>query len=484
MAVMGMATNTQAQETFSNAAAKVQWPLNDAQSVTTYVAEPANAFTTVAINTGDLEITGVGARTADDNAQGISFVKFKPSGSTKAVEWVVKPAKGLTFTPKKVSMWIQRFGTDAENGVTITAKVGDSEAVTLGNYTAPRANHGVDKDKYAGNSNYTNQVVIELSAAQQTALTSGEQLTLAATVGVGNTKEGGFSDVTIEGTVDGTKTAVAMYTLSAIASPEEGGSVSIYPKADQYEAGTEVELTATENFGYDFVKWIDAAGQELSTEPKFKYTVNGTNTLTAVFKTVNTYELKLIVDGTNDYMVTVNPTPTVIDGKWMYEAGTTIELNANQYEGLVTFTNWSDGETSSNKMMKMDDDVTLTANYAQADIIAGWDFYTTGSNGRKADFAAQDNDGDALNLVNTETGETSSWLDKSTLGGGGYESFKGAAVNWRQGSKNGDGICSGRYGVDRFRLHHDDRCKGLGLFQRNAARSLQQPEGSVHSSDS
>ena len=438
MAVMGMATDMQAQETFSNAAAKVQWPLNDAQSVTTYVAEPANAFTTVATNTGDLEITGVGARTADDNAQGISFVKFKPSGSTKAVEWVVKPAKGLTFTPKKVSMWIQRFGTDAENGVTITAKVGDSEAVTLGNYTAPRANHGVDKDKYAGNSNYTNQVVIELSAAQQTALTSGEQLTLAATVGVGNTKEGGFSDVTIEGTVDGTKTAVAMYTLSAIASPEEGGSVSIYPKADQYEAGTEVELTATENFGYDFVKWIDAAGQELSTEPKFKYTVNGTNTLTAVFKTVNTYELKLIVDGTNDYMVTINPAPTVVDGKWMYEAGTAVELTANQYEGLVTFTNWSDGETASNKIVRIDDNVTLTANYAQADIIAGWDFYTTGSNGRKADFAAQDNDGDALNLVNTETGETSSWLDKSTLGGGGYESFKGAAVNWRQGSKNGD----------------------------------------------
>ena len=438
MAAIGMTTNMQAQETFSNAAAKVQWPLSDAQSLTAYVAEPTSAFTTIAVNTGDLEITGVGTRTADNNAQGISFVKFKPSGTTKAVEWVVKPAKGLTFTPKKVSMWIQRFGTDAENGVTITAKVGDSEAVTLGNYTAPRANKSQADDKYGSSSNWANHVEIELSAAQQTALTSGEQLTLAATVGVGNTKEGGFSDVTIEGTVDGTKTAIAMYTLSAIASPEEGGSVSIYPKADQYEAGTEVELTATENFGYDFVKWIDAAGQALSTQPKFKYNVNGTNTLTAVFKAVNTYELKMSVDGTNDYMVTVIPTPTIVDGKWMYEEGTTIELNANQYEGLVTFTNWSDGETSSNKIVKMDGDVAMTANYAQADIIAGWDFYTTGSNGRKADFAAQENDGDALNLVNTETGETSGWLDKSTLGGGGYESFKGAAVNWRQGSKNGD----------------------------------------------
>ena len=356
-----MTTIMQAQEIFSNAAAKVQWPLNDTQNIGVYIAEPTNAFTTVAVNTGDLEITGVASRTADDSAKGISFVKFKPSGSTKAIEWVVKPAKGLTFTPKKVSMWIQRFGTDAENAVTITAKVGKSDAVTLGNYTAPRANHGVDKDKYAGNSNYTNLVVIELSTEQQATLTSGEQLTLSATVGVGNTKEGGFSEVTIEGTVDGTKTAVDMFTLTAIANPAEGGIVSIYPKADQYESGTEVELTATKNFGFDFDNWTDAAGNVVSTDAKFKYILTANNTLTANFKKVNTYELKVTVDGTNDYMVSVNPTPTIVDGKWMYEEGTTVELNANQYEGLVTFTNWSDGETSSNKIVEMNANTALTA---------------------------------------------------------------------------------------------------------------------------
>ena len=47
-------------------------------------------------------------------------------------------------------------------------------------------------------------------------------------------------------------------------------------------------------------------------------------------------------------MVTVSPEPTIVDDKWMYETGTTVELTANQYEGLVTFTNWSDGETASN----------------------------------------------------------------------------------------------------------------------------------------
>jgi pectin methylesterase-like acyl-CoA thioesterase len=86
----------------------------------------------------------------------------------------------------------------------------------------------------------------------------------------------------------------------------------------------------------------------------------------------------------------------------------------------------------------MTEDIQITAAYAEADIIAGWDFYKAGSSGRKADFAAQDNDADALNLINTESGDVSGWLDKSTLGGGGYESFKGAAVNWRTGASNGD----------------------------------------------
>ena len=220
-------------------------------------------------------------------------------------------------------------------------------------------------------------------------------------------------------------------TLSTSVSPEGAGKVTVYPISETYDKGTELTLTATENFGYDFVNWTNAAGEEVSTEAKFKYTVNSNETLTANFKAVETYELALTVDGTNDYMVTVNPAPEVVEGKWMYEAGTTVELTANQYENLVTFTNWNDGETNSSKLISMTEDVTLTAYYAENDIIAGWDFYKAGSSGRKADFAAEDNDADALSLVNTETGETSGWLDKSTEAAGGYESFKGAAVNWR-----------------------------------------------------
>ena len=369
----------------------------------------------------------------------MKFVTFM--GDNVQLHWNVKPASGITFTPTQIKMYVQRFGTNKKDGVVVTAKVGEGEQITLGTFTARRANwDDAQEEAQWGSalSNLVNEVVIDLTEEQQNALTSGEGFDLYATTGLANNKAGGFADVRIYGKVNGTKASVEMYTLSAVANPEEAGSVTVYPKSDSYEAGSEVTLTATENFGYDFVNWTNAAGEELSTEAKFKYTVNANSELKANFKKVDIYELKLTVDGTNDYMVKVSPAPEVIDGKWMYEAGTTVVLTANQYEGLVTFTNWNDGTTNSELAVTMDADKDIVASYSEADIIAGWDFYKAGSNGRKADFAAQDNDGDALNLVNTETGETSGWLDKSTVAGGGYESFTGAAVNWRTGTENGD----------------------------------------------
>ena len=422
-------------KTYDNADAKVMWAMTDTNNPGANEATPEDVFSVIAFNYGDATITGTANITDKENTKQGTGIKFKPAGTTKSLLWNIKPISGLTFTPTKLSGLINRCGTDVENGVTISAYVGEGTPITLGTYTALRSGSGIKKD-YDKNGIYKYEIT--LTAEQQAALTSGDGFYLTCTIGVGNSKEGAFGEVTIEGLLNGTAADVAKYTLATAVTPEEAGSINIYPAAEQYEEGSEVTLTATENFGYDFVNWTNAAGDEISTEAKFKYTVNANETLTANFKAVETYELALTVDGTNDYMVTINPAPTMVEGKMMYEAGTAVELNANQYEGLVTFANWSDGETASNKIVRMVDNVTLTAVYAQADIIAGWDFYKAGGNGRKADFAAADNDADALNLVNSETGETSGWLDKSTEAGGGYESFKGAAVNWRTGSGNGD----------------------------------------------
>jgi len=414
-------------ESFENVAGTVDWPLgNEANGTLSDSFAGAISSTSVSIGEG---LTVETAKYFDTE-----MVKYTPQTSNAGnvegvmIEYRVKAASGVKFKPTKIEYAAVKVGTD--NATYSWSYTVDGQESTI-TEIEPKAN--------LLRNNGSNSSTAQLMHTESFSTDECEEFTFRFYISkTANNKNICIGKVTISGTVNGESVAVDMYDVTATASPEEGGSVNIYPAGGTYEAGTELTLTATDNFGYDFVNWTNAAGEELSTDPKFKYTVNSNAVITANFQQVNTYELALSIDGTNNYMVTVNPAPTVVDGKNMYEAGTAVQLTANQYEGLVTFTNWSDGETGSTKLIAMNEDIQLTAFYAEADIIAGWDFYEAGNSGRTADFAAQDNDGDALNLVNTETGETSAWLDKSTLGGGGYESFKGAAVNWRTGSGNGD----------------------------------------------
>lgn len=419
-------------KTFTNEPATIVWPFNDATTPTAYTATPADLFSTVNCDLGDLMINGTGTGQALNEAgEKVIFIRLIPSGVTQAAKWEAKPTAGLTFTPTKISMYIQRFGTDAENGVTVTAILADGTTLELGNYTAPRNNKSQAVDKFGSNSNYTNKVEIELTAEQQTKLTSADGFAITATVGVSATKDGGFSDVQIQGLINGTIADVPKYKLTAVASPAEAATITTYPVAEQYEAGTEVMLTATENFGYNFVNWTDAEGKVVSEENKFKYTVNAESALTANFDKVNTYELALTMDGgANEYMVSLLPAPTVVDGKNMYEEGTKVSLSASG-NAILTFNSWSNGQTSSEIDITMTEDVKITANYSAKDYIVGWDFYRVGNNGRIADFASTA-DNEAVQLILTdENGSVAGWLDKSTVADGGYESFAGAAVNWQ-----------------------------------------------------
>lgn len=420
-------------KSFDNAAANIVWALNDMETYATpNTLEPEGAFTLTTVSLGDFTPNGVEAPTAGANS-GIKLLKL--NGDNTVVEFIAKPYRGLTFTPTKVSAKVARYGTDGGT-LNVSAKNAEGQEVALASGLIPaRNNKDQAGDAKGSDPNYTTEFTFDIPA--ELATTGGFTLVVTES-GLASNKQWGIGDVHIIGTINGVTEDVAKYTFAAKSNPEKGGSVNVYPQGNEFDEGTELKLTATKNFGYKFVNWTDAEGNEVSTESVFNYTLNANAELTANFEAVKTYELALTVDGTNDYMVEVSPAPTVVDGKNMYEEGTAVELTAKQYEGLVTFNNWSDGTTNSNKIVSMTDNVAVTAVFAEADIIAGWDFYRAGSSGRKADFAAEDNDADVLNLVNTSTGETSGWLDKSTVAGGGYESFAGAAVNWRAGSGNGD----------------------------------------------
>lgn len=221
-------------------------------------------------------------------------------------------------------------------------------------------------------------------------------------------------------------------TLTTAVSPDAAaGSVNVYPVSTSYDEGTELKMTATENFGYDFENWTNAAGDILSKEPVFTYIINADETLTANFKKVDTYELAIAVEGgANDYMIALNPAPTIVDDKNMYEAGTVVELAASS-NPILTFANWGDGQTNGTISVTMDADKAITAVYSAEEYIVGWDFIKRGNNGRPADFASTVDNETAAIILTTADGKVSGWLDKSKEAAGGYESFVGAAVNWQ-----------------------------------------------------
>ena len=362
-----------------------------------------------------------------------SMMIYQPANSNEGavegvmVEYRVKPVKGIKFKPTNVSYDAVKVGTDNATYSWSYTLDGVESAITK--ISDPKT----DLLRNSGSNSNTAQL---RHSHDITADEVGEFTFRFYVSDCANNKQICFGDIVITGEVSGTTEEVVNYSFSATASPEEGGSVTIYPNASEYESGSEITLTATENFGYDFVNWTDAEGNVVSTEAKFKYTVESEAALTANFVAVNTYALDLTVDGTNDYMVEVNPVGTVVDGKMMYEEGVYVTLTANSYEGLVTFNNWSDGQTVSEITLKMDGDKEIAAVYSQEDIIAGWDFYKSGNSGRVADFYSTENEASAFTLTNGT--DATSWLDKSTEAANGYESMKGAAVNWKTGSGNGD----------------------------------------------
>ena len=415
-------------QTYQNEEASVSWPFNNDNYATQYAKSPENGFSLVSVNTGDLEyFLKKSTTTKDKDGNEMVMAGFQPSGSTKAVEWTVKPSKGLTFTPTSISTYVNRFGTDAENGVTVTAKLSNGTSVDLGNFTALRENKTTETDKYSKNENLTDHIVIQLTAEQQAQLTSAEGFTLSCTVGVGSTKQQGFADVHINGLLNGTVQQVEQYTLSAAVSTVGAGTVKVSPAGTVFDAETSITVTATKNFGYKFVNWTDANNKVVSTDEEYTFSISTNTALKANFEKINTYALDYKVEGgAKDYMVSATPVPTVVNGKNMYEEGTEVTLTASSND-ILTFTNWNDGETGAERKINMNADQSFTAAYSAKDFIAGWDFYKSAREGRTADFAAEDNDVDQLILRDTD-GNTYGWLDKSNSAGG-YEG-KNAAVNW------------------------------------------------------
>ena len=117
--------------TYTDEEVTITWPMTDTSNPGAYTTNLQAAFSTIAFDYGEATITGTSNITNENAEKVTTGIKFKPAnGASDLLKWNVKPAAGLTFTPTKLSGYVNRCGTDAENGITaedIKKAMGDRE---------------------------------------------------------------------------------------------------------------------------------------------------------------------------------------------------------------------------------------------------------------------------------------------------------------------------------------------------------------------
>ena len=332
-----------------------------------------------------------------------------------AVDFMFIPKNGLRFTPTRISFVTTRFGTDGGK-VDATWMGSDGQATSLDKGIIPARNNATP------NKTEWEQEVSGIAASDGLC---GLRLNIYS---LGNSKQVGFGNIVIEGVVEGTIQEVAQCRL-IVHVPDEAGKATVTPNAETFDEGDQVTVSTTEHFGYHFKAWTDNQGNVVSTENPYTFTITGDTDLTGTFDHKNTFALDLtLTDGAQANLVAVEPAGTFIDGKRMYEEGTEVRLTA-QNNRILTFVGWDDQTTDPVRVVTMDTDRQLTANFSAVDYIVGWDFYYDQPNQeRAADYKSDTENAGILSLHNAE-GQTSSWLTRGVTNGA--ENGRWAARIWK-----------------------------------------------------
>ncbi|MCD8289931.1 MAG: pectinesterase family protein [Prevotella sp.] len=349
----------------------------------------------------------------------VTFTEFQPleqhssAAEDDKITFSITPQKGITFTPTSVYLDAVRIGTDG--GLLDIYLVTENETITLATGVSPNRNGGTEQS----------QLSYSISGISTT-----EDVSLVIYLyNLGNTKQVGIANIQIAGTYEGVPEEVTTYTLTTGVSPEGAGTISQSPIGSTFNEGTKILLTANENFGYNFINWTDENGDVVSEDASFTLELTKDETLTANYEQLTTYSLDLTVDGAPSYMVSFSDEGSMVDGKRMYEAGTEVQLSASN-NAVYTFTNWSDGSTSSTNTIKINGDTELSATYSNAPFICGWDFYNAGSKDRAGDIYNESTNAGMLSLRLAD-GTTNSWLDRSTLSSNPMYEGRYGIVNWK-----------------------------------------------------
>ncbi len=327
------------------------------------------------------------------------------------------PQPGVTFTPTNIALEALRYGTGG--GYLDMYFITESGTTTLATSVNPNRNG-------TANSSSTSYLSYDIEGASGTS----EAVQFVIYIhNLNNGKQVGLANIVISGTYEGYPEEVATYTIGTACQPAAAGTITQSPIGTSFNTGTNVTLSAENNFGYSFVNWTDAEGNILSTDASFTHTLQSDIEITANFEELTTYSFDLTVDGAPSYMISFSDEGTTVSGQRMYEAGTEVALTASN-NAVYTFTNWSDGTTSTTKTLTINDNSELTAVYNNVGFICGWDFYNAGSSERAGDIYNESTNQGKLSLRNA-SGSTNSWLDRSALSSNPLYEGRYGIVNWK-----------------------------------------------------
>ena len=121
------------------------------------------------------------------------------------------------------------------------------------------------------------------------------------------------------------------YSINTVSNPTEGGSISVSPEQDAYEAGTAVTFTATPNEGYTF---IDFGGEFNSTSNPLTVAVGKADMDIVANFQIKSYPLSISVEGNGSIIEQI-----VQSKSTDYEHGTQVQLTANPEDGWE-FVEW------------------------------------------------------------------------------------------------------------------------------------------------
>ena len=263
------------------------------------------------------------------------------------IDFTINVKDGLTFTADKVSFDITKIGT-GDPKIYVDFIAGDKTTV-LGDDVEIRKNREETPSESQS---------FDLTDKNITTTTSA---TLRIYIGklTAGTKQVGIANVVVSGTVSGTATNKATYTVAVQANPAEGGKVQA--SADIVTEGNEVTLTATPNRGYSFVNWTDAAGAEVSKEAVYTFVPEGNIDYTANFSLA---DARTIAIASSDETAGKVETVVLSDGAVVSDGivldGDNLIVKALNNKGYL-FKEWSDGNTEAVRSIVVDGDLALNA---------------------------------------------------------------------------------------------------------------------------